>query len=304
MEAWGLNTVANWADPVMFDTHKKAYVVQLSGLGMDRGWLGLPDVFSPEWNSLVETSIIKQCASRKEDPWLLGYFMANEPPWPGNELLIVDMIAKAPETATQRELNTWLAAGDTHERRKAFVYHAFEKYVEVISGAMRKHDPNHLNLGMRFGGGTPPPEMVKIARSFDVYSLNIYDYAPNTNTLAKIYQATGLPMLIGEFHIGTSGRGMSPGLRQARNEAERGVAYQYYMETAAACPAMIGAHWFQWVDEPVTGRGDGENYNIGMVDVTDIPYEGLREGMLTTHKRIYSIHTGKETPTTRKAEVQ
>ncbi len=197
--------------------------------------------------------------------------MANEPPWPGREQLITDMILKAPETATQRELKAWLADGDTAERRRSFIEHAFEKYVDVIAGAMRKHDPNHLNLGMRFAGD-PSPAMIRASKRFDVYSLNAYDYAPNPARLQRIYDATGLPMLIGEFHIGTPGRGMAPGLRQARSEAERGVAYRYYVENAAAFPAMIGTHWFEWLDEPVTGRMDGENYNIGMVDVTDIPY--------------------------------
>ena len=67
---------------------------------------------------------------------------------------------------------------------------------------------------------------------------------------------------------------------------------------------MVGAHWFQWLDEPVTGRMDGENYNIGMVDVTDLTYTGMIDGMVATHKRLFDLHSGKEQPVTRKAEVQ
>jgi hypothetical protein len=40
-------------------------------------------------------------------------------------------------------------------------------------------------------------------------------------------------------------------------------------------PAFIGSSWFQWVDQPCTGRMDGENYNIGLVDLTDRPYADL-----------------------------
>jgi len=40
-------------------------------------------------------------------------------------------------------------------------------------------------------------------------------------------------------------------------------------------PALIDTHWFQWIDQPSTGRNDGENYNIGFVDVTDRPYNEL-----------------------------
>ena len=67
---------------------------------------------------------------------------------------------------------------------------------------------------------------------------------------------------------------------------------------------MIGTHWFQWLDEPVTGRMDGENYNIGMVDVTDVPYSGLLEGVRAAHRRLFDVHSGKEPPSARKAEVQ
>ena len=47
-------------------------------------------------------------------------------------------------------------------------------------------------------------------------------------------------------------------------QVERGVAYSYYVENAAAHPAIIGTHWYQWIDQPATGRRDGENYNIGL----------------------------------------
>jgi hypothetical protein len=46
---------------------------------------------------------------------------------------------------------------------------------------------------------------------------------------------------------------------------------------------------------------DGENYNIGLVDVTDRPYAELVESMKTTHHRILAIHSGREQPVTRRA---
>jgi len=76
------------------------------------------------------------------------------------------------------------------------------------------------------------------------------------------------------------------------------------VENAAAFPAMIGAHWFQWLDEPVTGRMDGENYNIGFIDVTDQPYRELVDAAKVTHRRLLSVHSGKEPAVTRQAKVQ
>jgi hypothetical protein len=34
----------------------------------------------------------------------------------------------------------------------------------------------------------------------------------------------------------------------------------------------VGTHWFQFGDQATTGRGDGENYQIGFLDVCDTPY--------------------------------
>ncbi|UKI34214.1 MAG: hypothetical protein L6W00_13010 [Lentisphaeria bacterium] len=31
-------------------------------------------------------------------------------------------------------------------------------------------------------------------------------------------------------------------------------------------------HHFCWRDQPLTGRGDGENFAVGVVDNTDTPY--------------------------------
>ncbi|MDG6915833.1 MAG: hypothetical protein JRM90_07695, partial [Nitrososphaerota archaeon] len=35
------------------------------------------------------------------------------------------------------------------------------------------------------------------------------------------------------------------------DDAARGSAYEAYVRAAAADPALVGCHWFQWVDEPV-----------------------------------------------------
>jgi hypothetical protein len=49
---------------------------------------------------------------------------------------------------------------------------------------------------------------------------------------------------------------------------------------------------------------DGENYNIGLVDVTDRPYRELVEAMKTTHRRLYAVHSGRQAPFSQKAKVQ
>ena len=183
--------------------------------------------------------------------------------------------------------------------RKAMVHAAFRKYLEVVNTAVRRRDRNHLHLGIRFGG-TPPDDVIALARGFDVYSMNKYRWAPPKDFIDTVYRIQGLPILIGEFHFGVPERGLAPGLVQVMNQAERGVAYSYYVENAAAHPAIIGTHWYQWIDQPVTGRRDGENYNIGWIDVTDRPYPELVAAAKATHAKLDALHSGTLAPTTRR----
>lgn len=296
LEDWGLNTIGNWSDQRLWAAGKKAYQVNMRGWGMGQGYLGMPDVYSEEWVKLVDKEAEEQCAPRKNDPWLLGYFVANEPPWEGRESLVVDIILDRPPSAIQREAKSFLAGGDTPERRKQFIYKAFNRFLEVINAAIKRHDPNHLNLGLRFGGGVPPIEMLESSKAFDVYSMNVYSTNVNPKVMDRIYEVTGRPIIVGEFHVGVPERGLAAGLVQVRDQAERGLAYRYYVEQAAAHPAFIGSSWFQWVDQPSLGRMDGENYNIGLVDVMDRPYPEMIEAMKTTHKRLQAVHSGRLAP--------
>jgi hypothetical protein len=295
MEAWGLNTVANWSDPQLWDAGRKPYAIPLQSWIEGTHYLGLPDVYAEEWEQVVDERAREQCAPRRDDPWLLGYFLANEPPFPQKELQTVDLILGGPDTATKRELERWLAEGDTEERRKDFVDQAFDRYVQVTSAAVKKHDPNHLNLGMR-GGGQPTEAEIVAARAFDVYSVNIYRYEVPAERVQEIARLTGKPIVIGEFHFGAPGRGLEAGLVEVRDQEQRGVAYRYYVEQAFSMPELIGTHYFQWADQPCTGRGDGEAGNIGLVDVTDRPYPLLIEALKATHSRLHDVHAGKVPP--------
>jgi hypothetical protein len=305
MDDWGLNTVANWSDAALGRTKGKPYVATLSGWGFDAKTMGMPDVYASDYADKINEAAERQCVPLKNDTFLLGYFVGNEPPWPGRETELVNVILDGEETPMKGALQKYLAGGDTPDRRKAFVYDTYIRFITIVNTAIKKYDPNHLNLGLRFGGN-PPDDLIKASATigFDVFSLNIYGYSTYPDRLNKIDQLTGLPVIIGEFHFGTPGRGLSPGLKQTTSQEERGVAYRYYVENAVAHASLIGTHWFQWWDQPSTGRGDGENYNIGMVDVTDRPYKELVDAARETHRRLYDIHSGKIAPVDRQAKTQ
>ena len=61
-------------------------------------------------------------------------------------------------------------------------------------------------------------------------------------------------------------------------------------------PRFVGAHWFQWLDQPLTGRSDGENYQIGFVTVTDTPYPELVEAARDVAGAMYRRRSASAIP--------
>jgi len=58
-----------------------------------------------------------------------------------------------------------------------------------------------------------------------------------------------------------------------QNQEARAQAYSDYVTGALQHPQFVGTHWFQYQDQPTTGRVlDEENYQIGFVDIADSPY--------------------------------
>ncbi len=299
LAAWGLNTVAGFGGtPPTAITQNGAHMPYTIMLRAQTGpgIMGMPDVYSTNFEARIRQGVGQQCAALKDDPHLLGYFVGNEPPWPTRESMLCDALLAGPDSAIKARLQDLLRDGDTPARRKQFVYDAFDHFLATVNAAIRQADSNHLILGIRLGGEVPD-EVIKACRVFDVCSLNVYEFAIPEKTLDRYAGLTGRPLLGGEFHFGAPECGLGGGLRQVANQAQRGVAYQYYVEHAASHPNMIGTHWFQWIDQPSTGRNDGENYNIGFVDVTDRPYTELVAALVRTHQRLYQVHAGKIPPT-------
>ena len=298
MSSWGLNTIANWSSKEVIDMNKKPFTLQLYGLGMNKGVMGLADVYASDFQTRIEEAVEQYVSPYKDNKWLIGYFTGNEPSWLGQEYRLCDLIlAEDNDKPIKQALKNYLSEGDTPERRKAFIYDTFKTFLQTVEASVRKYDPNHLTLGIRFGH-VPEDEVLRICKDvFDVFSFNAYEVVPPRKTMDRISEVTGLPMIIGEYHSGTVNRGMAQALVQVKNQEERGVAYRLYTEQAFNHPALIGVGYFQWSDQDLTGRSnDGENYNCGIIDVTDRPYPHMVDAIKKTAKRLYDVHTEKIQP--------
>ena len=159
---------------------------------------------------------------------------------------------------------------------------------------METYMPDHLYMGVRFADWGMTPEIRKAAANVaDVVSYNYYKEVINEDFWLFLKEIDR-PSIIGEFHNGALDSGLlNPGLIHASSQKDRGKKYAEYVYSAIDNPYFVGTHWFQYIDSPLTGRAlDGENYNIGFVSVTDIPYQPLVDAATKVNKNIYKRRFG------------
>ncbi len=98
---------------------------------------------------------------------------------------------------------------------------------------------------------------------------------------------------IGEFTFGALDRGLFDGFITVKTQSERGRYYQKYIGNLLKTPWSVGAGWFQYMDQALTGRfSDGECANMGFVSVTDRPYYELIKAARKINLNIYKIRGG------------
>ncbi len=153
-----------------------------------------------------------------------------------------------------------------------------DTYFKTISDSLKWHAPNQLLLGGRFAVSTPEA-VNSCAQYCDVLSFNMYTLQPQDGYDFAILRNLDKPVLITEFNFGSVDRGpFWGGVTQLAKEEDRGAAYANFLKQAISEPSIVGVHWFQYLDQPVTGRLlDGENGHFGLVGITDLPFQGFVE---------------------------
>ena len=170
--------------------------------------------------------------------------------------------------------------------------------MKAISKSLKKNDPNHLNLGIRYGYIEQlDDELLRISKeSFDSFEFQLLRSISRPRKNESCVGNLWLPMIIREYHFGTVDRGLAQSLWQVNSQKERGDPFRYYTENAFAHRGLIGTGWFRWIDQNINGRTDGRNYNCGFIDVTDGPYPYMVDAAIETAKSLYEIHSGTKTP--------
>ncbi|MGL6314337.1 beta-galactosidase [Vibrio sp. WXL103] len=195
------------------------------------------------------------------------------------------------------EYRTALSAGMEHDYAEMKVMLS-EQYFSIVRQEIKRVLPNHMYLGARFAPWGVTEEVLRGAAPYvDVMSHNLYSNDLNSPKAhwRPLLEEFDLPTMIGEFHFGATDSGLfHGGIITVTDQAERAKMYAHYMQSIVDDPYMVGAHWFQYLDSPATGRSwDGANFNVGFVSIADEPYQELVESARNFNQRLYTNRFGQ-----------
>jgi hypothetical protein len=305
--AWGFSGVAKWGgQPPLVS------IPVLHRWGVP-DLVRHPDVFDPKVCETFRKDLEGQIAPHLKDPTVLGWSLGNE----YDEIVTPDevkqVLAKPADTPAKRALldyavdklyggsvsalaAAWkLKAADRDalyaaspvppgaDLEKLRCYCA-ESYYKFIYTSIKSIDSNHLYLGFWIVPGwwvnetdwrliTPYCDVI----GYDRYSRDFADAG-----LSHLMAQSDKPVLCGEFSFPPfydGARGFGRYGTFSRDDAEAGALYGRWVAAAAKDPYCVGLGWFEWHDQPLTGRGPGrgdklvigEDYAFGLLTETDRP---------------------------------
>jgi len=296
LRSWGFNTVGAWSEDELF-APLMPYTVLLNFGG------GQSDFFSDEFLQRVPTITEERVVPLRGDPNLLGWFLDNELKWGKDwrsrntmldEYLLLEETSPGRQVAEQYQ-------GDP----EGFLLALAKQYFRVTSEAIREADPNHLILGARASSLSMPPQVPQAATAYlDVFSVNFYatidglfdgldetwgPLVPIDGWLSAYYELSGLPLMATEFSFRSRESDppntWPPIYLTYDTQVERAAAYDEYVQKCFDATYIVGQHWFEYVDQPVGGRGDDEDNNFGLITVNDEPYDGFLGPVTITNSK-------------------
>jgi hypothetical protein len=175
-----------------------------------------------------------------------------------------------------------------------------ERYYALTEAALRQADPDALLFGDRLPIYYDPVAIRAEAAHVDAIATN-YNVDSPEGWVARYYfdalrQLTGgKPVLVSEwFYAATENRtgNLNNGhLMTVATQEERARGAARAIGEFARVPDLVGLHWFQYADHPKGGRvTDGEDYDFGLVDIDNRPYEALTAAIAPRLAAAAAIH--------------
>ena len=272
-----------------------------------------PDIFDPVIHAQFREYLRRQIEPYRNSAWVLGWSLGNEydeivtreeilqilrlPGAPAGKRALIDF---ALENLYQNSLSRLSAAWKLEARDRSALYilqpippdedvealrrFLADRYYAWIYRTVKEIDPNHLYFGFWVvpGWWENEGDWMLSARHCDVLGYDLYAPEFADDPMKQLISRIDRPVLCGEFSFPPYHDGARAYGRYhvwAKDEREAGELYARWVRDAAQHPACVGVMWFQYRDQPLTGRGPGrgnvlvigEHYAFGLVDFTDRP---------------------------------
>ncbi|MBX2851505.1 MAG: beta-galactosidase [Phycisphaeraceae bacterium] len=318
LKAWGFNTLGAWSDAELLDDQRTPHTEILHIWPGQHALEHTPDPYEAGFKERLNDAVASLSKQRANDPWMIGVFIDNEIVWHNNYPERV--ILKGPQQpaygafvrhlqqsypsieslnkAWGTDVKSWDALDPGKGNKwKADRLELFglvaDRYYRLCKQALAKHLPDHLYLGSRVHT-CPAVVAEKIAKHVDVFSIN--HYAPLAGT-AQLPKDADLPVMITEFHFGTLDRGVvGMSLSPVHGQAQRSRCFGAYVTAGLLHPNIVGTHWFAYSDQSTVGRPN-ENYQIGLIDITDQPYPEMTAMSQVIARQMYEMRLSDDTDT-------
>ena len=311
LASWGFNTIGRWGAWRLPAAGRTPYLLQLESPARAPRLPGtrIYDVFHPDFETRFREGVLAQGSREKaiatavDDPFCIGISLDNELAFgtmipvmmaqdfrasPAKNAFFERIRAKyaslaAINAAWGTNLMTWpqlvslsmpLPGAGFAADAEAFMSDWLRRYFKAARDAAKALAPKRLYFTAAFAEMEQPAAAWDAAAEFaDVLLADVH--LRDASALRPLCSpaAPERPLLVGAFTFGCLDRGMfAAGPVALPSQAARAEALRTFMRGALANPQVVGAHWFQYRDQPLIGRDDGEAFEIGLVDVCDRPY--------------------------------
>lgn len=259
-------------------------------------------VFDREYEEFCD-EIYKDLAALKDDPYLIGYFTANEIPLGGNsginaldKYLALDPTdpgcvqsydaawkwfrEKCGEDADVSMLN--------NEIREEFRGYVFGKFNEVSAKYIKKYDPNHLTIGTRMHSAAveSKPVWQECAKYLDIISVNVYHKWDIYKNWRMFEELADHPFIVTEYYAKTDESGnlnLGGAGFTVSSLRDKGLFYQTFGYGMLYNRNCVGTQWFTFRTDTTDGT------DSGFVSYDYTPYPESSELIKEFNNNIYGL---------------
>lgn len=295
---WGLNTMGCWSEETI---DSMPFVPKYSFLNKFKKTstyceelfdADIFPVFDADFATWVDAAAEDFVADYIDNPWVIGYQTDNE-----LRLHYTDInafLALATDDLHYIAAYDWMM--DKHgfispvseEDELEFRAYVAETYMSTVNTALKKYDPNHMNVGCRIHAAVKYDSLLvkAICNNVDINTINFYGAWEPGEADMDMWINAGKPFMISEFYTKAqdSGLGNEDGAGwEVYTQQDRIDHFENFAMTCLSHRGSVGWTWFKYIDK--------NDANKGIVDIDFNVYTDLVESMANISKDVYNLRS-------------